>query len=186
MDQCSGTSLRLRGGPHEYAGLLEVCHNGHWGTVCNDGYFNSSAAATVCKELGYSAEGATLVAGTPYGKGEGIIWLSGVKCKGHENSIDGCGHLQYGELSLSCYGHSQDVNIHCQCVYVCMHVYMFVCMYVRMYVCMYVRMYVCLYVCLYVCMYVCLYVCMYITMYVCIYVCMYLCNYLCTCIYLPM
>ncbi len=117
VDQCTDKSLRLRGGPTEFTGLLEICHQGHWGTVCNDGTFNSSAVSVTCKSLGHASNGGSLLYGAVYAEGDSVIWLSKVACNGDESSLDNCTHLEYGSLSSSCYGHSQDVNIHCLCKY---------------------------------------------------------------------
>ena len=46
--------LRLQGGAYSNQGRVEVYCNGHWGTICDDG-FNSTDARTVCKQLGYSS-----------------------------------------------------------------------------------------------------------------------------------
>ena len=92
-----------------------MCHKGQWGTVCRDETFDTAAANVACRSMGYSREGAVLHASAVYGKGQGVIWLSGVTCSGEESSIDECSHLEYGSLTATCYGHFQDVNIHCQC-----------------------------------------------------------------------
>ena len=92
-----------------------MCHKGQWGTVCRDETFDTTAANVACKSMGYSSEGALLHSSAVYGKGQGVIWLSGVACSGEESSIDECSHLDYGSLTATCYGHFQDVNIHCQC-----------------------------------------------------------------------
>ncbi len=49
-------SVRLVDGAHENEGRLEICINGQWGTVCNDG-FDIDAARVVCRQLGLSEDG---------------------------------------------------------------------------------------------------------------------------------
>ena len=44
------------GGEEEYEGRVEICVNGIWGTVCDDGWGNSEAEI-VCNQLGYGAKG---------------------------------------------------------------------------------------------------------------------------------
>ena len=43
--------MRLVDGTTEYKGRIELCYNGEWGTVCNDG-INDFAAEVVCRQLG--------------------------------------------------------------------------------------------------------------------------------------
>ena len=40
-------------------GRLEICANGSWGTVCNDG-FDTNAAKVVCRQLGFPEDGELL------------------------------------------------------------------------------------------------------------------------------
>ena len=43
-------------GSLESAGTVEICINGVWGTVCDNGWDNNDARV-VCSQLGYNAEG---------------------------------------------------------------------------------------------------------------------------------
>ena len=45
--------MRLEGGDREYEGRMEVCYNGEWATVCDDG-IDDSVAEVVCRQLVYS------------------------------------------------------------------------------------------------------------------------------------
>ena len=55
---CEHGDVRLTGSLHHTVGLIEVCINGSWGTICSD-LWNDTDASVVCKQLGYS----------PYGNG---------------------------------------------------------------------------------------------------------------------
>lgn len=52
--QCTTGAIRLAGGVHLNGGRIEVCVNGQWGTVCDDGW-NVNNSKVVCKQLGYGA-----------------------------------------------------------------------------------------------------------------------------------
>ena len=51
-DVCNG-DVKLEDGVREYEGRIEICYDGEWGTVCDDG-INDSVAEVVCRQLGFS------------------------------------------------------------------------------------------------------------------------------------
>ena len=52
---CTNGDIRLAGGDG-LSGRVELCINGTWGTVCDDGWTDSDAAV-VCNQLGHSPHG---------------------------------------------------------------------------------------------------------------------------------
>ena len=58
----NGTVRLVDGATNVAEGRLEICVNGKWGTVCNDGPtdndgFDIDAARIVCRQLGFPADG---------------------------------------------------------------------------------------------------------------------------------
>ena len=60
---CTDGDVRLVGGSSDYEGLVEVCVNNVWGTICygtsrySYNYWHQSDGAVVCRQLGHQVLG---------------------------------------------------------------------------------------------------------------------------------
>ena len=54
---CTEGDIRLYGGSKPNEGILHICTNGAWGTVCLNSYWSNNDANVACHELGYSSYG---------------------------------------------------------------------------------------------------------------------------------
>ena len=61
QSNCSDGDMRLKGGPNEYEGRVEICINQVWGTICSGSSRYSRWGVTdgrvVCKQLGHQEFG---------------------------------------------------------------------------------------------------------------------------------
>ena len=56
VDLCQDGSIRLSGGVSENEGRVEICFDGRWGTVSDDGW-SIPDAEVVCRQIGYNSLG---------------------------------------------------------------------------------------------------------------------------------
>jgi len=106
---CTEGSIRLVGGTNVYEGRVEVCHNGEWGTVCDDSW-SSNDGIVACRQLGYSFVRVDIF--TSFGQGTGQIWLDNLSCRGSETRLIDCNHNGFGIHDCS---HSEDAGLVCDC-----------------------------------------------------------------------
>ena len=53
---CNDGDIRLLGGHNGREGTVELCYEGAWGSVCDDGWY-SAEASVACRNLGFPAQG---------------------------------------------------------------------------------------------------------------------------------
>ena len=119
---CSYGQIRLVNGTAPNEGLVEICINSTWGTVCND-FWSNSNAEVVCRQLGYSTNGtrnslldslwlySTIGSMSEYfDTGYGEIFLDDVVCGGFESSLLHCSHNFIGTHDCT---HGQDIGVIC-------------------------------------------------------------------------
>lgn len=53
---CTQGEVRLVGGINIYSGLVEICLNNEWGTVCDE-MWDATDVGIVCRQLGFAVTG---------------------------------------------------------------------------------------------------------------------------------
>ena len=91
-------------------GRVEFCNNSVWGTVCDDGGWDSADAGVVCRQLGFASQGAQALSSAFFGEDTGPILLHDVRCVGTEDRLADC--HQSGFDNDFC-AHSEDAGVRC-------------------------------------------------------------------------
>ena len=59
MSECIHNTVQLVGGSSLNEGRVEICHNGVWGTICDDDW-DKNDSIVVCRQLGLPTQRKTL------------------------------------------------------------------------------------------------------------------------------
>ena len=100
-------NIRLSNGSDHLEGVLEVFHDGVWGTVCDDGW-DSQEAKVVCRQLSL---GTPVFVPLTHIKTElRKVWLDDLFCTGEEAHFFDCRHRDWGENNCN---HEENVKLRC-------------------------------------------------------------------------
>ncbi|CAI9728830.1 in malignant brain tumors 1 neurotrypsin-like [Octopus vulgaris] len=99
--------VRLIGGSNPGEGRVEVFHKGHWTTICDDDW-DVADARVICRMVGDYSKAIPFY-NARFGKGEGNITITDVKCHGKESTIFECSYreknycLHKDDASVGCF-----------------------------------------------------------------------------------
>ncbi len=108
----------------QYEGIVEIYHNGAWGTVCNR-HWTFNDALVACRTAGFSSAVRAVTDGSYYGPGVGHVLLDDVHCTGDEINLFSCTLSSWGVVSSTC-DHTRDAGVVCsdsECAHVLIHDY---------------------------------------------------------------
>ncbi len=91
------------------SGRVEVLYNGSWGTVCDDGWDLTDAAA-VCREVG-CGDVIEAKSAAHFGQGSGPVWISDLQCSDTDSRLRDCKSSGWGRGSC---GHEKDAGVICK------------------------------------------------------------------------
>lgn len=104
----NGRDINVQASNDTRQGRVEIYHDGHWGTICDD-YWDLNAANVACSQLGFLLA-VRKSSSAEFGAGTGPIWLDNVRCTGDEANISECAHNGWGEHNCA---HSEDAGVVC-------------------------------------------------------------------------
>ena len=130
-DNCTEGDIRLRFGPQENQGTVEVCVGSFWSAICHNSW-DSRDAQVVCRQLGYPPFGDKpsfkcgyvdvtfhLISGAApryssyYGRLDGPVLLDSLSCTGREATILQCSNRGIGIAYSYCNYHYYDAGVDC-------------------------------------------------------------------------
>ncbi|XP_076082552.1 scavenger receptor cysteine-rich domain superfamily protein-like [Mytilus galloprovincialis] len=86
--RCPRIAVRLVDGKQPNEGIVEIYHNGQWGTICSGG-FHTYDASVICRMLGLQTEEQVFL-NDEFGTSNSPVILQNPSCTGNENDISGC------------------------------------------------------------------------------------------------
>jgi deleted-in-malignant-brain-tumors protein 1 len=122
VEECATGDVRLVGGiANSSSGLLEVCVNGVWGTVCDYvNEWNHENAAVVCHQLNLPTSNAKMLPSSMFDSTpHGPILLDKVHCNGDEEMLMDCSHSSIGNHFCSQFLQDESSNVAIQCAADC-------------------------------------------------------------------
>lgn len=102
-------NITLSASHYMYEGIVEIYHNGEWGTICNTNW-NYNNSLLVCQMAGFNS---VVTGATYHGRGNGTVWLDNIQCTGSETTLFECTHGRWGVVGDDCLDHSRDVTVVC-------------------------------------------------------------------------
>lgn len=115
---CSDGTIRIAGGSTSLAGVVEVCINARWGTICKNDW-NNTTALVVCRQLGhqnglhhnvfnlwcvkivYNNYIGVIADQSQFSAITRLVQLSEVSCRGNETSIYECSYSTSSSATCS-------------------------------------------------------------------------------------
>ncbi|XP_019853225.1 PREDICTED: deleted in malignant brain tumors 1 protein [Amphimedon queenslandica] len=109
---CTDGDIRLYGGSIPNQGILHVCSNGIWGTVCSNNNWNNIETDIACFQLGYYSYGHSSIRGTT-NRLFPIIYSS-FNCQGNETTLLSCSSGLHSSIQY-CTDNAIELNCEANC-----------------------------------------------------------------------
>ena len=112
---CNGEGnvrLTWQGKERSNHGLVEIFHNGEWGTICDDAPNITAVSLVACKQLRFETVLRADIGSSWNQIRPNKMWLDEIDCNGNETRLDMCHHHPWGknncnkneEVVIKCHG----------------------------------------------------------------------------------